>query len=406
MFGFSPIKIKESVGNGFTNTHDDVLSIKSGLSRLGLYKPLPRAEINGILDHPLVDGMKRFQKQNGLRVDGSAKPNGPTIAALGRELTRAGGSPINSPKNAPENAFVAKVKKKKLPPEVFTTVPVEDDEESILKKAGFDYVSDSIGRLGQGHFEDKDGRKLDQERKLQVLAEARAQAKEKGQKGTQSGEAPHRPKDGDPFGGTLRKGQAGTPGGEQPGHRDFQNMADAMGLNETLQNITRDPKSSIHDTPEIRRLTRQVMNARNLNELQTQELEAHITGLQEALAKSVGTGKPDKAKTEMGNTLEALMEKLRLSKGDIMDTPWAQRDDELMENYGSLGGDLENLKNQKAAQKIAKTLNDRFSHKLPKMGKAAGRVLKPLGVALSIEEIRDQERLEKYKRELKRRGLK
>lgn len=58
---------------------------KTALSKIGEYTP-PRHGINGWTDDALFDGMKRFQKKNGLQVDGVARPRGPTETTLNAAL--------------------------------------------------------------------------------------------------------------------------------------------------------------------------------------------------------------------------------------------------------------------------------------------------------------------------------
>lgn len=68
---------------------DDVLKTKSALNAVGSYK-LPDFGITDIPDTGMIDGLKTFQANNGLKVDGIMKPGGPTENALGQTLANQG----------------------------------------------------------------------------------------------------------------------------------------------------------------------------------------------------------------------------------------------------------------------------------------------------------------------------
>lgn len=71
---------------------DDVLKTKSALNAVGSYQP-PSFGITDIPDNSMIDGLKKFQANNGLKVDGVMKPGGPTENALGQTLENQGISP-------------------------------------------------------------------------------------------------------------------------------------------------------------------------------------------------------------------------------------------------------------------------------------------------------------------------
>lgn len=64
---------------------DDVLKTKSALNAVGRYK-VPDFGITDVPDRGMIDGLKDFQANNGLKVDGIMKPGGPTETVLGRTL--------------------------------------------------------------------------------------------------------------------------------------------------------------------------------------------------------------------------------------------------------------------------------------------------------------------------------
>jgi hypothetical protein len=68
---------------------DDVLKTKSALNAVGSYD-VPDFGITEIPDNNMIDGLKNFQANNGLKVDGVMKPGGPTENALGQTLANSG----------------------------------------------------------------------------------------------------------------------------------------------------------------------------------------------------------------------------------------------------------------------------------------------------------------------------
>lgn len=68
---------------------DDVLKTKSALNAVGSYK-VPEFGITDVPDMGMIDGLKTFQANNGLKVDGIMKPGGPTENALGQTLAKQG----------------------------------------------------------------------------------------------------------------------------------------------------------------------------------------------------------------------------------------------------------------------------------------------------------------------------
>jgi lysozyme-like predicted toxin len=82
MFGF---KLKNVLSASSTANGDDVLGMKQALNHLGEYDP-PAYGMTPYPDTPMFDGMKAFQKKNGLTVDGFARPGGPTETTLNSRL--------------------------------------------------------------------------------------------------------------------------------------------------------------------------------------------------------------------------------------------------------------------------------------------------------------------------------
>ncbi|WP_417832427.1 hypothetical protein [Terasakiella sp.] len=68
---------------------DDVLKTKTALSQTGHYQ-VPDFGLTDIPDMGMIDGLKGFQQDNGLKVDGVMKPGGPTETKLGETLAHQG----------------------------------------------------------------------------------------------------------------------------------------------------------------------------------------------------------------------------------------------------------------------------------------------------------------------------
>lgn len=85
---FSNYNIKKPIGSDLNVDFDDTLLTKKALRQLGYYEP-QAANLTKFPDEPLFNGIKRFQADHGLRVDGVVKPGGETEATLNLALLRA-----------------------------------------------------------------------------------------------------------------------------------------------------------------------------------------------------------------------------------------------------------------------------------------------------------------------------
>ncbi len=86
MFGNDFLGLSSTI-SPFTDTQpDDVLKTKSALAQTGHYE-VPDFGITPYPDTPMIEGIKKFQQDNGLKVDGVMKPQGPTETALGQRIT-------------------------------------------------------------------------------------------------------------------------------------------------------------------------------------------------------------------------------------------------------------------------------------------------------------------------------
>lgn len=78
--------IEGFVGNNRENKPDDVMHVKSVLHELGYFDSTKEPEPHGYITREMDDGIKRYQKDRGLRVDGWMKPGGETELAMLKDL--------------------------------------------------------------------------------------------------------------------------------------------------------------------------------------------------------------------------------------------------------------------------------------------------------------------------------
>ncbi len=67
---------------------DDLMITKKALNKLGYYDIPSHRGLDDWTDDATFDGLKRFQRDHNLKVDGLMRPGGPTEAALNRNLMR------------------------------------------------------------------------------------------------------------------------------------------------------------------------------------------------------------------------------------------------------------------------------------------------------------------------------
>lgn len=77
----TPFAVSGLVGANRRVTPKDTLAVKRALQRLDLYEP-PEWGVTETADIAMIDGLKSFQSENGLSVDGVMKPGGPTERLL------------------------------------------------------------------------------------------------------------------------------------------------------------------------------------------------------------------------------------------------------------------------------------------------------------------------------------
>ena len=64
----------------------DIVNAKQALRQLGYYQPPIGNQIGAWVDNNLFDGVRKFQRDNRLKVDGVMKPGGPTEKTINQRL--------------------------------------------------------------------------------------------------------------------------------------------------------------------------------------------------------------------------------------------------------------------------------------------------------------------------------
>ncbi len=82
------LNLRNGVGRGQENGEHDVFATDNALREIGAYTPPPEyaREPQRYTTEPMVDALEDFQEQNGLKIDGYAKPGGPTERAINNNL--------------------------------------------------------------------------------------------------------------------------------------------------------------------------------------------------------------------------------------------------------------------------------------------------------------------------------
>lgn len=80
--------INGMVGDQRENRPEDVRKVKSALDRLGYFDFRKEPEPHGYITREMDSGIRRYQKERGLRVDGWLKPGGETEKSLRKDLRR------------------------------------------------------------------------------------------------------------------------------------------------------------------------------------------------------------------------------------------------------------------------------------------------------------------------------
>ncbi|MCC7168514.1 MAG: peptidoglycan-binding protein [Rhodospirillales bacterium] len=70
-------------------TPSDIVDTKQALYRLGYYRPQVGNILGDWVDREMFGGIRKFQEDHGLKVDGIMRPGGPTETAINRRLAVA-----------------------------------------------------------------------------------------------------------------------------------------------------------------------------------------------------------------------------------------------------------------------------------------------------------------------------
>lgn len=83
------LKLTSPIGTDYRVEPSDLMDTKRALNQLGYYDIPPERGIDDWTDHAIFDGIRRFQKDNGLKVDGFMRPDGPTERAMNIKMAAA-----------------------------------------------------------------------------------------------------------------------------------------------------------------------------------------------------------------------------------------------------------------------------------------------------------------------------
>lgn len=70
--------LKQPIGTNDTVSPGDIVNTKAAPSQLGYYNVPPHRGIDDWTDDAMFNGIRAFQKDSGLKVDGFMRPGGPT----------------------------------------------------------------------------------------------------------------------------------------------------------------------------------------------------------------------------------------------------------------------------------------------------------------------------------------
>lgn len=88
-------KLKGPIGTNYRVDPGVLMDTKQALSRLGYYTIPAHRGIDDWTDDATFDGIRRFQRDNGLKVDALIRPGGPTETAINERLSQHQ-APINA----------------------------------------------------------------------------------------------------------------------------------------------------------------------------------------------------------------------------------------------------------------------------------------------------------------------
>lgn len=84
------LTLNQPLGTNYRADPQDIMNTKRALSRLGHYPIPPHRGIDDWTDDAMFEGIRAFQKDNGLKVDGFMRPGGPTESAINDKIENNG----------------------------------------------------------------------------------------------------------------------------------------------------------------------------------------------------------------------------------------------------------------------------------------------------------------------------
>lgn len=91
--------INQPIGTNYRSDPDDIMNTKRALARLGHYEVPADRGIDDWADGAMFDGIRNFQKANGLKVDAFMRPDGPTAKAINNQVQLAASENDGAPQN-------------------------------------------------------------------------------------------------------------------------------------------------------------------------------------------------------------------------------------------------------------------------------------------------------------------
>lgn len=100
--------LEGEIGDGRENRPEDVVRVKRALGRLGRLEE-PERGFSSLIDRPLDDAIRRFQRENKLRVDGFLRPGGRTQRTLQAQLHRIADGRDEPPRHRVDFDFISEL---------------------------------------------------------------------------------------------------------------------------------------------------------------------------------------------------------------------------------------------------------------------------------------------------------
>ncbi len=130
MFDF--LKLKNSIASNSGVNQDDVIPTKTALKNLGYYKE-PDWGMDNIPTQSMIDGIKNFQKDNNLMVDGIMKPDGETINKINEKLGFVAQRPKKDEEEKDENKPIGIIQEIKPTIKIEPTANVKKAEDILTR---------------------------------------------------------------------------------------------------------------------------------------------------------------------------------------------------------------------------------------------------------------------------------